>query len=85
MFHVLYGSGSRGKFGRHDVSGCFGSFGEAVDAAEAIAAKNSFYWGKATDYRIILDSGAVVFDAALTEHCPGSARLHLVYKAADAG
>jgi len=55
----LSGVGRDGKRGAHNISG-FSSIEAAVEKAKQLAATNTFYWGKATHYRVTDNFGRVV-------------------------
>jgi hypothetical protein len=67
MFRMqLYGAASAGGLGLHDIGATFPTLAAASAAALALSAYK-FYWGFATDFRVLNASGVVVKDAALGE------------------
>jgi hypothetical protein len=66
MFWVqLYGKGPDGKPGTDQIATPFPTLEAAIAKANFLAANNTFYWGKATGYKVIDDSKAVVHEATV--------------------
>jgi hypothetical protein len=66
MFYVqLYGTDPDGKPGADQIGTPFPTLEAAIAHAKLLAANNTFYWGKATGYRVTNESKDVVHEAAI--------------------
>jgi len=61
----LYGTGADGKPGVDNIGDPFPSLDAAISKAKALATTNTFYWGKATGYRIINEAKAIVHEGKI--------------------